>query len=109
MIHIKHMIELAYFQAEVDPEEEHQIIFVVHLRRDTPSESFPLVLSRRWHMVFIDSLEQNERIKLDTIATQSIRDIFESEGISILKQICRRALSHLQFSTSVSALSLCGF
>merc|ERR1719228_1568605 len=53
-------------------------------------------------MVFIDSLQQNERIKLDTIATQSIRDIFESEGISILKQICRRALSHLQFSTSVA-------
>ena len=57
--------------------------------------SFPLVLSRRWKMVFIDSLVQFDSLQLNVIANQSNQDIFEDKGITILKQIGRRALSHL--------------
>ena len=57
--------------------------------------SFPLVLSRRWKMVFIDSLVQFDRLQLNVIANQSNQDIFEDKGITIFKQICRRGLSHL--------------
>ena len=68
--------------------------------RDTKvnDDSFPLVLSRRWKTVFIDSLVEFDRLQSNVIANQSIKDI---RGITVLKQICRHALLHLQFSTSV--------
>ena len=75
------------------------IVLIVHLRRDVSGSSFPLVFDRQWNIMFVDSLSSTSGMKLDTVATETVGDIFDQWASSVLKRVCRRSLAHLQFST----------
>ena len=50
------------------------------------------------HHFHLYYLIDNE-MKLDTVATETIGDIFDQWASSVLERFCRRSLAHLQIST----------
>ena len=59
------------------------IVLLVHLRRDTFSEAFPLVFCKQWHTYFVDSLLQKQPFNLQTFANDTCLTVFQNSPYSV--------------------------
>ena len=85
-IHIKHLIEKNMISHIKNKNSNNicYILLIVHLRRDTNKETFPLIFCKEWNIYFVDSLSQMIPFNLNSFANHTCLSIFEQNPESVL-------------------------
>ncbi|ETO35633.1 hypothetical protein RFI_01430, partial [Reticulomyxa filosa] len=102
-VYVKHVLQSAhhrFYQAQSN--QNKLVVLVVHVSRGSLDQSVPLIFSRKWKFVYVDSLSSIHPMQLDVVLTQNISDIVDSDSKELWKKNGRRALARLQFPHHVN-------